>query len=117
MSGADRPRRRRASSVGRCFVTRLLCEQGGASEKRWVGMGHDKCRYCREIDVKAALRLEALAKRRFDESLTEFRNDAAANVDATAGTEGQRQITGHRTEHGAEHGRGFDAEWVLCADC
>ena len=55
-------------------------------------MGHDKCRYCREIDVKAAFRLEALAKRRFDESLTEFRDDAAANVDATAGTEGQRRL-------------------------
>ena len=115
MPRADRPRSCRAPPRGECFVIRYCGEQGGAAEKRRQRVGHDKGRYCCEIGLKTALRLEAFAKRRLDKSLTELRDDAAADIDAAAGTEGQRQIAGHRAEHRAEHRRGLDAERVLRA--
>src|SRR5271165_275572 len=79
-------------------------------------MRHHKGWDCLEITTKTALRLEALAKGRIEEHLAELGEDPAADIDAAARAERQRQVARHRSEHRAEHYRRLDTQWVLGAD-
>ena len=75
-------------------------------------MRHDIGRDRREIGAQASLRLEALAERRPREYPAELRHDAARDVDAAAGSEGQRQIAGDRPQHRAEEPRRLAAQRI-----
>src|SRR5215472_6463028 len=79
-------------------------------------MRYDKGRNRGKVSTETSLCLEALAKLRLGEGLAEFGNDATADINAAARTEGKRQIAGNGSEHRAEHPERLDAERILFTD-
>src|SRR5215470_18826970 len=77
-------------------------------------MGYDIGRDRGEIIAETTFFYKARAKRRLNEPFAEPRNDAAADVDPTAGADCQRQVAGHGSEHCAEECRGLGAQWIGC---
>ena len=71
-------------------------EEGGVVRRQHIG------RDARHEAAEAPFGLEALAKRRQREQLAQPRHDAAADVDAAAGAQGQCEVRGHRAQHAAE---------------
>ncbi len=69
-------------------------------KSRLRGVGHEPCRDRGEVGSVSSLRLEAGAKRRVAKGCRHPRNDPAADVDATHGTEGERHVASERTQPG-----------------
>ena len=67
--------------------------------------------------AKPPLVFETRAKRRAGEGIPEPRHDAAADVDATAGPQSQRQVAGDIAEESAEQRQRLDAVRVGRSQC
>src|SRR5262249_41499830 len=68
-----------------------------------VALGDDVDRNLPQVGFEPALAREASAKIRSRQMIDEARHDAAGDIDAAAGAEGQRKVAADRAEHRAEH--------------
>ena len=80
-----------------------------------VGLPKDSFMLLTEIDGPPELvdaRVEAVAEIGRQEGRQMPRHDAAGNHHAAFGAQGQRQVTGHRPQHGEEHAHGVPRQRV-----
>src|SRR5665647_290515 len=81
----------------------LATEQLGGAEQGGVRAHDDKSRDRGQVGAEAALVLETRAERRLSKRLSKLRHDAARDIDAALRSDRQREVSGDRAEHGAEH--------------